>query len=182
MTHVLLLTGRPGVGKTTVVRKVAASLPGSRLGGFYTEEMRVAGERRGFRLTTFDGRQGVMASVDFRGRERVGRYGVDVAAIDELATAALALSPDVSVYLVDEIGKMECLSSAFVRAMRALLDSPKKIVATIGARGGGFIAEVKAREDAELLVVTPATRDGLPRRVLAWLARDAALPTPGGGA
>ena len=169
MTHVLLLTGRPGVGKTTVIRKVAADLAGRRLGGFYTEEIRVDGERRGFSLTSFDGRQGVMAHVDFRGRDRVGRYGVDVAVIDELAASTLALSPDLSVYLVDEIGKMECLSPAFVKAMRALLDSPKKIVATIGARGGGFIAEVKAREDAETLVVTPGNRDELPDRVLAWL-------------
>ena len=171
MTHVLLLTGRPGVGKTTVIRKVAAGLAGRQLGGFYTEEIRVAGDRRGFSLTAFDGRQGVMAHVDFRGRERVGRYGVDVMVIDELAASTLGLSPDVGVYLVDEIGKMECLSPAFVKAMRALLDSPKSVVATIGARGGGFIAEVKAREDAETLVVTPDNRDELPDRVLAWLAR-----------
>jgi nucleoside-triphosphatase len=70
---------------------------------------------------------------------------------------------------VDEIGKMECLSPAFVKAMRALLDSTKRVVATIGARGGGFIAEVKAREDAEALVVMPGNRDELPDRVLAWL-------------
>ena len=104
MTHVLLLTGRPGVGKTTVIRKVAAGLAGRRLGGCYTEEIRVAGECRGFSLTSFDGRQGVMAHVDFRGRDRVGRYGVDVAVIDELAASTLALSRDASVYLVDEIG------------------------------------------------------------------------------
>jgi nucleoside-triphosphatase len=99
----------------------------------------------------------------------VGRYGVDVAVIDELAASTLGLSRDVSVYLVDEIGKMECLSPAFVKAMRALLDSTKRVVATIGARGGGFIAEVKAREDAEALVVMPGNRDELPDRVLAWL-------------
>ena len=111
-----------------------------------------------------------MAHTDFHGRDRVGRYGVDVVVIDELAASTLGLSTDVSVYLVDEIGKMECLSPAFVEAMRTLLDSPKRVVATIGARGGGFIAEVKAREDAELLEVTRANRDDLPGRVLAWLA------------
>lgn len=171
MTHVLLLTGRPGVGKTTVIRKVAVSLAGRRLGGFYTEEIRVAGERRGFRLWTLDGRQGVMASVDLRGKDRVGRYGVDIAVIDELAATALAVRPGTSVYLVDEIGKMECLSPAFVKAMRALLESPKTVVATIAQRGGGFIAEVKEREDADLLDVTPGSRDELPQRVLAWLER-----------
>ncbi|MFZ1060598.1 MAG: nucleoside-triphosphatase, partial [Candidatus Rokuibacteriota bacterium] len=47
--HVLLITGNPGSGKTTVIRRVAAALSGRRLGGFYTEEIRVGGERRGFR-------------------------------------------------------------------------------------------------------------------------------------
>jgi nucleoside-triphosphatase THEP1 len=35
---ILLLTGAPGVGKTTVLRKVAAGLPDRRLAGFYTED------------------------------------------------------------------------------------------------------------------------------------------------
>ena len=44
--HVLLLTGTPGVGKTTVISKVVAKLNRARLAGFYTEEIRVHGERR----------------------------------------------------------------------------------------------------------------------------------------
>ncbi len=173
MTRVLLLTGRPGVGKTTVIRKVAAGLASRRLGGFYTEEMRADGERRGFRLVTFDGRDGVMAHVDVRGPARVGKYGVDVGIVDELAGSALVVRPDVSVYLVDEVGKMECFSPAFVMAMRELLDSTKPVIATVARRGGGFIAEVKAREDTELLEVMRANRDELPDRVLAWLAGHA---------
>ncbi|PYN08550.1 MAG: hypothetical protein DME02_07250 [Candidatus Rokuibacteriota bacterium] len=43
----LLLTGRPGVGKTTVIRAVAAAVPTRRVGGFFSEEIRVRGERRG---------------------------------------------------------------------------------------------------------------------------------------
>ncbi len=119
--RVLLLAGVPGVGKTTVIRKVAASLRDRRLGGFYTEEIRVRGERRGFRAVTFDGEARDMARVELRGARRVGKYGVDVAAVD--AVAAAALTPGAGLYLVDEIGKMECLSVTFVAAMRALLDS-----------------------------------------------------------
>ena len=53
---VLLLTGRPGVGKTTVIRKVVEAVHQERLGGFYTEEVREHGRRRGFRAVTFDGK------------------------------------------------------------------------------------------------------------------------------
>ena len=169
--HVLLITGGPGSGKTTVIRKVAAALSGRRLGGFYTEEIRVGGERKGFRLATFDGQERVMAHVGFRGPHRVGKYGVDVSVIDALAESALAEKDDADVYLVDEIGKMECMSSRFVAALRGLLDSGKPVVATIPQKDGGLIAEVKQRKDAELWELTRANRDGMLQEVLAWLEK-----------
>jgi len=167
--HVLLLTGVPGVGKTTVLRRVADALAPRALGGFYTAELRVGGERRGFRLSTFGGDERVIAHVDFPGRLRVSRYGVDVAAIDAVVEAALALEPPRAVYLVDEIGKMECLSARFVAAMRRLLDSRMPVVATVAARGAGLIAEAKARADAELWEVRRDNRDRLPDAILGWL-------------
>jgi len=130
----------------------------------------VRGERRGFALVTFDGRRAVMAHVD-RDGPRVGKYGVDVAAIEALSRSALAVRPRVQVYLVDEIGKMECLSPAFVEATRALLDAGVPLVATIGQRGGGFIAEVKRRSDVTLWEITRATRDAMAARVGAWIER-----------
>jgi len=130
----------------------------------------VRGERRGFALVTFDGCRAVMAHVD-RDGPRVGKYGVDVAAIEALSRSALAVRPRVQVYLVDEIGKMECLSPAFVEATRALLDAGVPLVATIGQRGGGFIAEVKWRSDVTLWEITRATRDAMAARVGAWIER-----------
>lgn len=79
---ILLLTGAPGVGKTTVLRKVAAGLSSWKVAGFYTEEIRSThGDRYGFRMVCFDGRSGVMALADFHGPHRIGKYGVDVAVI-----------------------------------------------------------------------------------------------------
>jgi nucleoside-triphosphatase len=169
--RVLLLTGRPGSGKTTVLKAVAARFPPESLGGFYTEEIRVSGERQGFRLVTFDGREDLMAHIHLRGTPRVGRYGVDVAVVDKVASAALQASEDVDLYLVDEIGKMECLSRRFSEAMCALFKSTKTIVATVALRGGSFIAEVKARRDALLWEVTRQNRDELPDRIVAWLGK-----------
>lgn len=79
---VLLLTGVPRIGKTTVIRRVADRLKEKRLGGFYTEEIRGHGGRRGFRLVGFDGTERIIAHVDFPKVHRVGKYGVDVEAID----------------------------------------------------------------------------------------------------
>jgi nucleoside-triphosphatase len=170
--NVLLLTGAPGVGKTTVLRNVAGRLPNKRVAGFYTEEIRTLdGERSGFRMTGFDGHSGVMAQSGFPSPYRVGKYGVDVTVIDDLALSFLAQQPSVEIYLVDEIGKMECVSEKFVAAMRKVLDFGKPVVATIALHGAGFIDEVKRRSDIQLWQVTRANRDILPDDILAWLAK-----------
>jgi nucleoside-triphosphatase len=176
--RLLLLTGPPGAGKTTVIRRVAAGLPSRTLAGFYTEEIRVAGERRGFSAVTFDGRSLRMAHVGIRGRARVGKYGVSLAVVDELAATTLAPAPDALVYLVDEIGKMECLSERFVAALQRLLAGPTPVIATVAQRGAGLIAEVKTRPEAELIRVTRANRDDLPGLVLAWLGEGPASRAP----
>lgn len=164
--HILLITGVPGVGKTTLIRKLAAALTGCRVAGFYTEEIREAGVRKGFRLVGFGGEVGVIAHVGIAHRQRVSKYGVDVAAIDRLADATLSAGADV--YLVDEVGRMECMSLNFVHRMTALLNSGKTVIATVAKRGGGLIAEVKARTDCELWEVTRANRDTLVAQVIAW--------------
>jgi nucleoside-triphosphatase len=165
----LLITGVPGIGKTTVIRRAAEALGAMEVRGFFTEEIREARERQGFRLVDFlSGRESIIAHVTFARTHRVGKYGVNVAAINE-ATAALAPDALAQIYLVDEIGKMECLSDRFVEAMRALLDGQKPVVATVGQRGGGFIAEVKAMPQCLLWEVTRENRDGLPGLILKWL-------------
>ena len=168
-SRLLSLTGVPGVGKTTVIRRVAGLLAGQRVAGCYTEELRVGGQRQGFRLIGFDGQQGLIAHVDFPTRHRVGKYGVDVSALDRLAEATLAPDPATAVFLVDEIGKMECLSPRFVAAMRKVLASDNTVVATVSQKGGGFMAEIRRREHSPLWEVTRRNRDQLPARVLAWL-------------
>jgi nucleoside-triphosphatase len=165
----LLLTGLPGVGKTTVIRKVASALRGARVRGFITEEIRDGGRRRGFRLETLDGRSAVLACVGLASPHRVTRYGVDVPALDQMVEATLAREPPADVYLVDEIGKMECLSPRFVAAMTALLDSGRPLITTVAARGGGLIERAKRRPDVEIWTVTRENREGLPGGVLDWL-------------
>lgn len=166
--RVLLLTGVPGVGKTTVIRRVAERLSNDRLGGFYTEEQREAGQRTGFRLVDFEGNALTFAHVGFGG-PRVSRYGVDVAALDARAEALLVPRPQAGVYLIDEIGKMECLSPRFVAAMRHLLASDRCIVATVAKKGEGLIDEVKRCPGSVLWEVRHVNRDRLPDEVLAWL-------------
>ena len=170
--RVLWLTGAPGIGKTTVIERVAEARAGSRLAGFYTEEICEHGVREGFRLANFRDDSAVMAHVEFPKRYCVGRYGVDVSAIDEIAAAALSPALPVDIYLIDEVGKMECMSRRFVHALRTLLNQPTTVVGTIGRAGGGVIAELKRWPGSALWEVTRENRNGLPSHVLAWLDKD----------
>jgi nucleoside-triphosphatase len=167
----LLLTGSPGVGKTTVLRRLVQRLSDRRIGGFLTEEFRSdAGSRLGFRAITFEGKEWTIAHVDSHGSARVGRYGVDLRAVDRLGEVLeRAIRARVDLCLVDEIGKMECLSESFVASMGRLLESGIPTAATVARRGVGLIAEVKKRSDSELWQVTMANRDALVDRAARWL-------------
>ena len=158
----ILVTGLPGVGKTTLVRGLATRLASYEPAGFYAEEIRDAtGKREGFRIVTLYGRRLVLSHIDFPGRTRVGRYGVDVAGFEQLL-AQLDLSRARSrLFIIDEIGKMECLSRQFIHEVTALLNGPATVVATIALKGGGFIKQLKERPDCRLITVTRENRDRL---------------------
>jgi len=162
---VLLLTGAPGVGKTTALRRVVATLQIGPLRGFYTDEVRVGGVRQGFRLVALDGEQRMIAEVRRPGPPRVGKYGVDVAAIDAVARRVLAPDPQVRLFVIDEIGKMECLSQAFVDAVHSLLAAGQPLFATVALKGGGLIEEVKRYPRAQLIQLTHENRDRVPEQV-----------------
>ncbi|MFC1708135.1 nucleoside-triphosphatase, partial [Planctomycetota bacterium] len=163
--------GPPGVGKTTVVQRLAALLPPGSFGGFLTEEIRRGGRRVGFGMTMWCGTERVLAHVDRKSGPKVGKYGVDVAAVDEVARTALNLEQAAPLFLIDEVGKMECFSRVFVETMRTLLASERVVVATVAQRGGGFIGEVRGLPGAELWTVTRSNRDGLPRAAASWVER-----------
>ena len=172
--HALLISGRPRSGKTTLMRRLVDFLADRRLRGFYTEEILEGGRRKGFRIRTLDGREGLLAHVDHTSSYRVGKYPVDVEGFEEVALPALEREPGVDFYVLDEIGKMECFSERFVAAVRDLLESGRPLVATVALRGGGFIAEARAREDVELLELTPRNRDRIFVETVSWI--EAARP------
>jgi len=162
MASHILITGLPGVGKTTLIRKLAERLTEYRPAGFYTEEIRGAqGVREGFRLVSLCGRQLVLSHVRHPGPHRVSRYGVDVAGFERLLEELdLRHSPSFLI-IIDEIGKMECFSKRFIDLVTLLLDGPKILLATIALKGEGLIRQVKERPDCRLVTITRENRDHL---------------------
>jgi nucleoside-triphosphatase len=166
----ILVTGPPGVGKTTLVLRVLELLEGTRVTGFYTEELRGRAGRTGFRIVTLDGRTARLATAGGQGGPRVGRYTVHLDAL-EAACDTLEPGPGVDAVVIDEIGKMECLSPAFVRAARRALSAPVAALGTVALSGGGFIAEAKRLPGVEVVPLTRENRDRLPAEIAARIAR-----------
>jgi nucleoside-triphosphatase len=130
--------------------------------GFFTEEIREHGVRTGFRLTSLDTKQtGVLAHVDIKSPNRVGRYGVDLEGFERFLGALRLRDPSPRLVVLDEIGKMECKSERFRNLVTSLLDAPAPVIATIALRAGGFIEEVKHRRDVRLYELTERNRDSL---------------------
>lgn len=145
-TRHILLTGPPGCGKTTVVQKLVERLADRRLAGFYTRAIRLRGRRVGFEAVGLHLQTRVLAHVESRSPARVGKYGVELDAFEKRLRAELNRCPEeVDLYVIDEIGRMECLSRSFIEAVRRILDGPVPLLATVALKGSGFIREVKTR-------------------------------------
>ncbi|KAJ7944052.1 Cancer-related nucleoside-triphosphatase [Quillaja saponaria] len=135
-----LVTGPPGVGKSTLIMRVLESLkasnPNLKAQGFYTREIRHGNERVGFEVVTLDGRIGPLASSTISSPESlrwptVGRYKVDVASFELLALPELQIREDTDLSVIDEVGKMELFSSSFFPAVLKVLESNIPTLASI---------------------------------------------------
>ncbi|OIJ94149.1 NTPase [Streptomyces colonosanans] len=162
----ILLEGRPGVGKTTAVRRLAALLRSRAIVGFTTEEIRQGGARVGFALETAAGHRAVLAHVDFPGPPKVGRYGVNLDVMDQVALPALTSASTNPVpgrlVLIDELGRMELASASFREVVRSVFEADMDVVATVHAHSDPFTDALKRRPDVELIAITRANRDALP--------------------
>ncbi|HVP25687.1 MAG TPA: NTPase [Methanomicrobiales archaeon] len=167
----LLVTGPPGCGKTTLVRRVVQDLGDLPVAGFYTGEIREQGDRAGFALLGLDGRRGILSHVRFPGPHRVGRYGVDITGFESFLAGLHAGYRGTRLVVIDEIGKMECLSLKFRETIRGCLDSPTPVLATIALRGTGPIEKIKARPDIRLIAMTRENREEKFREVMDEVSR-----------
>ncbi|XP_029735154.2 cancer-related nucleoside-triphosphatase [Aedes albopictus] len=167
----ILITGMPGVGKTTIVRNLGLELRKRAIAfdGFYTEELRSgSGERIGFDIITFDGQKAPLARVSDStksapARNRVGKYTVCVPEFESVALPALS-TRTANLLILDEIGKMEMKSKSFENRLQEITDSVGRgelfFVATIPLKATLDIVErLKRSKNAQLFHVTQTNRN-----------------------
>lgn len=179
MKH-LLIVGRPGIGKTTLMKRLVQSLRRHPIDGFLTEELREHEQRVGFWLSPLDGRQVLLAHRRMEGGVRVGPYRVNVSVLDDVAVSVIRRGiQQAFVLLLDELGRMELCSSRFAQAVQDAFDRGPSVVATAGTAPIPFVDALKRRKDVELIPLSSANRSAveeeLTARLQALCAEDEAV-------
>jgi len=169
MEQVYLLTGKPGTGKTSLVKQAVAEIECS-AGGFYTEEIRSGRVREGFRLVTLDGESAVLAHVNIHSPYRVSKYGVDIDSLDRVGVSALYRAADkCDLVVIDEIGRMELFSANFRKAISHVIGSGKRVIGTIMLNTNPWADAIKRRPEVHLTTVTRDNHQQVLEGLLHWL-------------
>ncbi len=172
----ILITGLPGIGKTTLIQKVYKELEQIRTVGFFTQEIREKGTRKGFTLESFTGQKGILSHVDILSSFHVGKYRVDISGFEDFLDQIDFLGSESRLVLIDEIGRMECFSDRFNRLILKIMESNKPMIATIALKGRGLISEIKQRHDAAVYEITRDNREFLISEILKRLNEILKVP------
>ena len=169
MKQVYLLTGRPGTGKTSLIKQAVAGIKGQ-AGGFYTEEIRKQGVREGFRLVTLDGKSAILAHTDIKSPNRVSKYGVDIDSLDRVGTSALREAAQHSeLVVIDEIGKMELFSDSFRDTVSRIIGNGRRVLGTIMLNTNPWADAIKHRPEVHLINVTRDNHQKVLEELRQWL-------------
>jgi len=177
----ILLTGKPGIGKTTIIQKFARRYPASP-GGFFTCEIREHGIRVGFTIEAIRSWNqdnsgeifhAVMAHVNSRSPYRVGRYGVNISSIEKVGITALREGMKrAKIIIIDEIGRMETYSTLFQKEVKNVLDCPLPVLGVIQMKRNPFLDSIRKRDDVTVIQVTQDNRDALPKQLFDIFSRE----------
>jgi nucleoside-triphosphatase len=157
----IAVTGRPGIGKTTLCMKVFKSLDG--VEGFVTLEVREKDRRIGFKLHDLKSGEELWLAKVGEGYPKVGKYVVFLESIDRFAERLRGYNGNL--VIVDEVGPMELKSDAFVKAMEELVESPKNLLVTVHYRSRHPLVE-RIKREFELYVIDERNRDEVAEEII----------------
>lgn len=171
VNRIFLITGRPGIGKTTALLKTVNELKnkGYNVGGMLGREVRENGRRVGFEIIDLStGNRGRLAHLNQPSGPQVSKYKVNLDDLDQIGVKAIrdALK-GAEVVVIDEIGPMEMFSSAFKEAVKDVIHSQKLVLGVIHHSARDRIIDSnKGRNDIEIVEVTLENRQRLPKLLI----------------
>jgi len=165
----IFITGKSSCGNTSLIMEIIKELNFD-AGGFFTLEIREGGIRKGFKIITLDGREGILAHINIKSSHRVSKYKVNIRDLEELGVKSIlnALKEN-KICVIDEIGTMEMYSENFKKAVIAALDSKNKVLGTIKLTPSPFADEIKKREDTKVFYLAKENREEIKKEIIKLL-------------
>ena len=153
------ISSLPSSGKTTLLMEIIKELK-LNAGGFYTSEIREKGIRKGFKIITLDGEEGILAHVNVKSPYQVSKYKVNIEDLEKLGVKSILDTLNQNkVIIIDEVGKAEMYSEKFKKTILAALDSKNKILGTIMLKPNPFCDKIKQRKDTRIFYLTRENRE-----------------------
>lgn len=161
----IFITGLPSCGKTTLIMEILKEL-NLDAGGFYTQEIREDGQRLGFKITTVNGREGILAHINIKSPYRVGKYKVNIKDLEKIGVKSiLGALKENKMVIIDEIGKMEMCSEKFKKAVETVLNSKNKVLGTMKMTVDPFTDKIKKREDTKIFYLTKENKKEIKKKI-----------------
>ena len=170
----ILITGLPGAGKTTLIKRLCIIFKEFNPVGFVTNEVMEEGNIAGFEVNNLFGDNRIFAHTKLKSKVSVGKYKVDIKGFDTFLDQTFSREKKTGLYFIDEIGKAACESKKFGKIIISLLDAKKPVICTITDKGTGLISEIKKREDVSIYEVTELDRE-IRLKELTMVIRDLLL-------
>jgi len=165
------ITGLPGSGKTYALLRVIEMLKEEELliGGMVDEPIEDGRKKTGFTVRNLlTDEKAVFASTEIESKVVVGKLGVDLGKLEEVGVKALKEAIEkCDIIVIDEVGKMEVESEAFVEAVKETLDADKPMIITLHKKSRNpLLQDIRRRDDVRILEVTPTNRNILPYKIV----------------
>ncbi len=168
----ILITGMPGSGKTSLIKKLANNIS-EPYSGFFTGEIREKGIRTGFEVETFSGKKEMLAHININSKLKLSKYGVDIEGLEKLAIPEIEKAlEDKSLLIIDEIGKMELFSERFKNFLNEVYKSKIRLIATMMYKPNPICDHLKKAPGTKLFVLQKGRSSKLYEQITALISSD----------